>query len=101
MLGRQLTFFLPSLGFAALAAGMPELSGGHGAHVLDDRRDPRQALDLAVIVDAGTARAGPAVWHDCQLFGEYEAEPTGRARPHQHDVEIAHPPVDGSVHGHG
>ena len=38
--------------------------------------------------------------HDRQLFGEHEAEPTGRARPHQHDVEIAHPPVDGSVHGH-
>ena len=94
MVGCDLQLALPRLLLAALAPRMPKLNGWHGAHFLDDGRDTRQALDLAVIPDAGAARAGPAIWRDGDLLRKHEAKATRGAGPHQHDVVVAHAAID-------
>ncbi len=54
---RQLLLAVPWLLLAAAAAGVAELDGGDGAHILDEAGYPLQAGDVSVVPDAGTADA--------------------------------------------
>ena len=101
VIGRQLGFAFPRLFLAAFAAGVAELDGGNGTHVLDDGGDAGEALDLAVVPDAGAAGAGAAVRGDGDLLGEYQSEAAGGARAHEHDVEVGHASLHRAVHRHG
>ena len=100
MVRRELGAALPGLDLASLAAGVTQLDGRRGAHVLDDGRDAGQALDLGVVVNAAAAGAGAPVGCDSELLGEDQSEPAGGARAEQHDVKIIHKTVDRAVHRH-
>ena len=86
--------------FAALAAGVAKLDGGHSAHPLDDRRDAGVALDLVVAPDAGAGGRGPAVGGDRHLLAEHQCEIAGCTGPKVAYVVVVQLTINRVVHRH-